>query len=73
MISRPRHIREVLERLRSFSVVAILGARQIGKTTLAMAVAEARGGAVHRFDLENDADLARLTEDPLLALSDLRG
>lgn len=73
MIERTAHVQEIIRRLRGFGVVAILGARQIGKTTLAQQVCDARGGENHRFDLENAADLARLTDDPLLALSDLRG
>jgi predicted AAA+ superfamily ATPase len=43
--------------------VALLGPRQVGKTTLALAVAKARP-AVY-LDLESEADLARLTEPEL--------
>jgi len=53
-------------------VVAILGPRQIGKTTLARQYAERVGGQVTRFDLENPWDISRL-EDPLGALEGLRG
>jgi predicted AAA+ superfamily ATPase len=53
-------------------VVAILGARQVGKTTLARAYAKTRKGDVTFFDLEDPGDLARLA-DPMLALSGLRG
>jgi predicted AAA+ superfamily ATPase len=56
----------------SFPVVAILRARQVGKTTLGQQVAAAVGQPVHRFDLEDPIDLGRL-DDPRLALSDLRG
>ena len=56
--------------LKQFPVVAILGARQVGKTTLARQVAAGRAAAW--FDLENPADLARLA-DPPLALGGLRG
>lgn len=48
--------------LRSNPVVAILGARQVGKTTLAGEVAKAWGGSVHTFDLEDRDDLAALRE-----------
>ena len=58
--------------LRSFPVVGILGARQVGKTTLARQVAAARRGAVHWFDLEDPADRARLAEASLV-LPPLRG
>jgi len=51
----------------SFPVVAILGPRQCGKTTLAEAI-----GADHYFDLENPRDAARL-DQPQLALEDLSG
>lgn len=53
-------------------MVGILGARQVGKTTLARQVAAAGGFVTHRFDLEDPRDVARL-EDPMLALSGLRG
>ncbi len=53
-------------------MVGILGARQIGKTTLAAEVVAAYGKTGHRFDLESPPDLARL-EDAHLALSGLRG
>ena len=53
-------------------VVGIIGARQVGKSTLARLVARAYGGPTTSFDLENDADLARLS-DPMLALKPLKG
>jgi len=53
-------------------VVAILGARQVGKTTLARAFAQHWRGPVTFLDLERPSDLARLQE-PELALEDLRG
>ena len=52
--------------------MAILGARQVGKTTLARQIAASLGGRVTRFDLEDPADLRRLA-DPMLALRPLRG
>jgi len=52
--------------LSSFSVTAILGPRQCGKTTLARILA-----ADSYFDLRNPQDLARL-EQPQLALEDLK-
>jgi predicted AAA+ superfamily ATPase len=72
VIERTTHVRTVLRRLKTNPVVAILGARQIGKTTLAGQIAEAYARTVHRFDLEDPADLARL-EDPRLALTGLKG
>lgn len=62
-----------MQRLLSWNpVVALLGARQTGKTTLARAVAVARGAGTHFFDLERAQDVARLA-DPELALGHLRG
>ena len=71
MIPRREHLRTVQRLLRDNPVVALIGARQIGKTTLAKEV-EARRKRTHFFDLESSADRARLA-DPLLALSSLTG
>ncbi len=63
-----QHDRETLTRLiKAFPVVAILGPRQCGKTTLARML-----NANHYFDLENPRDAARL-DQPQLALEDLTG
>jgi predicted AAA+ superfamily ATPase len=53
-------------------VVALLGARQVGKTTLARQVVRTYGAGVAYFDLESSRDVAKLA-DPLLALEPLRG
>ena len=61
--------------LRQFRIVALLGPRQSGKTTLARKVASAiKDFAVERnyFDLEDPVHLDRL-ENPKLALEGLRG
>jgi predicted AAA+ superfamily ATPase len=58
--------------LRRHVIVGILGARQVGKSTLARMAASPRRGPVTLFDLENDEDLARLS-DPMLALKGLGG
>ncbi len=71
MIPRPFHLAQLNEKLEDAPVVALLGARQAGKTTLAGVLAESRGDVV-RFDLEDPRDLARL-EEPMLALEPLRG
>ncbi|MGQ0845625.1 MAG: ATP-binding protein [Sporichthyaceae bacterium] len=52
--------------------MAILGARQVGKTTLAQHLAAGWSGPVHRFDLELPSDVARLA-DAELALGPLEG
>ena len=64
--------KEVVRLLRRYPVVALVGARQVGKTTLAQDVARTWRGDVDTFDLENVDDVARLT-DPMLALAPLRG
>jgi uncharacterized protein len=72
VIHRTRHVDALLRLLKTNRVVAILGARQTGKTTLAAQVVAIVGGQVNAFDLESLRDVARL-EDPLLALEPLRG
>jgi predicted AAA+ superfamily ATPase len=72
VIERARHRRRVEALLRQFPVVAILGARQVGKTTLARGLVAARQRRATSFDLESAEDLA-LLQDPLLALRPLRG
>jgi predicted AAA+ superfamily ATPase len=72
MLPRPALVAEMRRLLRSHPVVALVGARQVGKTTLAHEVAAQQSGPVEVFDLENADDVARLAE-PLPALSPLRG
>lgn len=58
---------------KTMPIIAMLGPRQCGKTTLARRYFEQnQGERVAYFDLENPLDLLRL-EDPLLALGDLEG
>lgn len=72
MIARPRPVRRIKELHRTFPVVALLGMRQVGKTTLARTLARAGKSTEAVFDLEDDNDLARLN-DPMMALAPLRG
>lgn len=72
MLDRPGHLAAVRRLLRSFQAVAILGARQVGKTTLARAVAADFGERARLFDLETDRDF-RLLQDPEPVLAPLRG
>lgn len=53
-------------------MVALLGPRQVGKTTLALQVAEQFRGPKTVFDLERARDAARL-DDPEAALAELKG
>ena len=72
MIPRERHLGRVGHLLERNRIVALLGARQVGKTTLARMLVERREGPCARFDLEDPDDLARLAE-PKLALGGLDG
>ncbi len=72
MIRRVARLRRLTTLLRQFPVVAILGPRQVGKTTMARQfVAQGRSRSTS-FDLENPEDLALLA-DPVLAIRPLRG
>ncbi len=70
MIARTQLMLRVRQALKRSRVVALLGPRQCGKTTLARQIVppEAPG----YFDLENPRHLARLAE-PMSALENLRG
>ena len=61
LIHRQQQLEQVGEGLREFPVVALVGARQVGKTTLAKQLL-AGGATVHHFDLEDPDDEARLSE-----------
>lgn len=72
MILRKHHLELLKRQLSNFSVVAMLGARQVGKTTLARQLAQDWDGPVRHFDLEDPDDQARLV-DPAFVLRDLKG
>jgi len=60
-----RRIKPQLSRaLENFPAVALLGARQVGKTTLARSIAADYPDAIY-LDLERPSDLAKLTEPEL--------
>src|SRR5262249_33382181 len=67
MIAPSRELEALSGLLRRHPVVGVVGARQVGKTTLARAVAARANNPGPFFDLENPSDLARLA-DPMLAL-----
>ncbi|MDR3606859.1 MAG: ATP-binding protein [Oligoflexia bacterium] len=71
-MKRSHYIHEIRTAFRSHPVVALLGPRQVGKSTLAREIVKTERGETHLFDLEDPTDLARL-ETPKLALEDLRG
>ena len=70
MIERSQLLEEVKSALERNRVVALIGARQCGKTTLARQIVSP--DSPNYFDLENPVSLARLDE-PMTALQDLRG
>lgn len=81
MIPRPAHLTGLKAKLTHFPVVAMLGPRQIGKTTLAKQLAaqwaaergeEGKAGQATHFDLEDPDDQARLA-DPAFVLRPLTG
>lgn len=69
-LERPALIARVRSALRTNPVVALLGPRQCGKTTLARTVTA--GAGAEYFDLEDPVGAARLAE-PMTALAPLRG
>ena len=72
MIPRRHHLEQVSLGLKQFPVLALLGPRQVGKTTLAHQVAAQWDGPTHHFDLEDPDDQARLS-DPAFVLRALTG
>src|SRR5688572_19290187 len=69
-LARPGLLGQVAALLRDNPVVALLGPRQSGKTTLAGQILKVQGG--ERFDLEDPRDAQRLSQ-PMTALEGLRG
>jgi uncharacterized protein len=68
---REQYLEKIQTHFRIHPICAILGPRQVGKTTLAkMYVEKYFPHNAHFFDLENPLDLARL-ENPMLALSSI--
>ena len=70
MVVRSRWLGSIRTALTRSRVVALLGPRQSGKTTLARQVVSPNSSRY--FDLEDPASLARLSE-PMTALASLRG
>lgn len=72
MIDRQREVKTLITLLRHYRIVGIIGARQVGKTTLARSLPNYILSISTFYDLENPEDLARLA-DPMLALKGLKG
>jgi predicted AAA+ superfamily ATPase len=72
-MKRTHYLQEIESKFKTHPVVAILGPRQCGKTTLAKKYIQAgHFTAVHYFDLEDPIDVVRL-ENPKLTLEPLQG
>ena len=72
MIDRQQEIKRLNKLFRNHPVVGIIGARQVGKTTLSRMLVSDIKRPVSYYDLESPEDLARLS-DPMLALKGLKG
>ena len=72
MITRIAHENRLKKLIDQFPVVAMIGARQVGKTTLARMITRQYCETVNLFDLENPIDISRLA-DPMLTLERCRG
>lgn len=70
VLERPSLLARIEEALERSPVVALIGPRQCGKTTLARKLAASRPS--HFFDLEHPVDARRL-ENPMTALEPLEG
>ena len=71
-MQRPDYLKQIIQRFSVNPVVALLGPRQCGKTTLANQFLALSAESVYYFDLENPVHLAKLQE-PMLALEALEG
>lgn len=70
MIERPALVAQIRSALQRSRIVALIGPRQSGKTTLARTFL--RPDSLNYFDLEDPVSLARL-EQPMTALRELQG
>jgi predicted AAA+ superfamily ATPase len=72
MIDRAHELKKVRLLLKRHRIVGLLGARQVGKTTLARQTMAGWPGQTTFYDLEDPDDQARLS-DPMLALRGRKG
>ena len=72
LINRKAYIQKIEDEFRVHPVVAILGPRGCGKTTLAKQYAQSTKNNFHVFDLENPEDLAAL-DNPTFLFEHLKG
>jgi uncharacterized protein len=69
-LKRALYLDEIIKQLRIHPICALLGPRQVGKTTLAKMYVEQYAPNAYFFDLESPTDLARL-ESPMLAFQNI--
>jgi hypothetical protein len=72
MVKREIEIDTLARLLARHRILGIIGARQVGKSTLVWEFVSKQGRRATVFDLENPRHLARL-DDPMLALEGLKG
>ncbi|MDR1032168.1 MAG: ATP-binding protein [Holosporales bacterium] len=72
MIHRDSALREINNVFSYFPICGVIGARQIGKTTLALEYAKKQNNKYYHFDLEDPQDFQKLS-DPKLLFNDLSG
>lgn len=72
-INRSAITRDIIRRLKKSPAVGVLGARQVGKTTLSHQVAAEWPEPVTRFDLERSADRDALTRSAQTVLEQCEG
>ena len=72
LIPRSAYLKQISSLLGRYPVVCLLGARQVGKTTLAREYVRKNQPGAQLLDLESPEDLARLTE-PLAELKRYQG
>ncbi|MBI4830978.1 MAG: ATP-binding protein [Candidatus Lindowbacteria bacterium] len=70
MIQRPQALQQIIKAFGVHPIVALLGPRQCGKTTLARMIAQREPSTY--FDLENPVDIRRLSA-PMSVLEELGG
>ena len=71
-MKRTSYIKQIVEAFKVNPVVALLGPRQCGKTTLAEQFSSTLKEEFHKFDLEDSEDLAALS-NPKLLFQELKG
>ncbi len=72
IVERTHDLARLQALIEQFPVTAIIGARQVGKTTIAQELGERLGWKATRFDLEDPEDYERM-RDTMFALRDVRG